>query len=30
MFEMEEGDMEIGMGIHGEPGVEARKGPPHG
>lgn len=25
MFEMEEGDMEIGMGIHGEPGVRREK-----
>lgn len=25
IFEMEDGDMEIGMGIHGEPGIERRK-----
>ncbi|MFD2630035.1 dihydroxyacetone kinase subunit DhaK [Oceanobacillus kapialis] len=25
IFEMEEGDMEIGMGIHGEPGIERSK-----
>ena len=28
MFEMEEGDMEIGMGIHGEPGVKREKARP--
>ncbi|MEO1771517.1 dihydroxyacetone kinase subunit DhaK [Candidatus Enterococcus ferrettii] len=25
IFQMDEGDMEIGMGIHGEPGIERRK-----